>query len=287
MQLHERDPWSNPYDATVEDDYILTQTVNRGGGLRRGTVLSGLGDIPNIGSQQDPIANFGREAGKVVLDYAKSLPPEWKKTGLKAILDQLDPTLWFTVSEKAIKLQQEKRYSATEALEKALQISIANGFLKQISTAKRTNTIEPASLLGLGALDEGYKIALSGYLSKLKGAARKVAKAPIYVGNKISKGAKTTYRKGIKALDKIKNLSCKALNSPVAPMVAGAVATAAGGPGAGMSAASTVQSVKQSGVCNKLSKMEANLPPELQQQEKSGLPVPLIVGGAAAALLLL
>jgi hypothetical protein len=131
------------------------------------TPASGASKSPVVvGGGNDPIANFGRQGARAVLSYIRSVPVADRSAAMKAFLDQLDPSLWKSVADKATQLQTSKGFTAPVALEKALQIMLADRLLNQFAKIGKTGQTPQAGLLGL--IDPQQRVvALEGCMEAL------------------------------------------------------------------------------------------------------------------------
>lgn len=250
-----------------------------------------------VGSKDDPIAEYARFAGSFVLSQTMRAPVAQRKQVVKTVLDKVDNTLWATVSSKAAAFEKQGM-TAIAALERALQISFANGMLKALSN--------PGSPQAAGYYTVG------GLWGDVKGGVKKV-------GRGVKKGAKKTWKATKKAAAKagdivedigegLKDAGCWLANQPFAPMLANA-ALQAGEAYAGIPPDPTVNSINKAAVnagigaakaaCNKAGPPPPVLPPPpvvvpSKKAETYTAPppakassTPLLAGGLLAALLLL
>lgn len=100
-----------------------------------------------VGSQRDPIANFGRAAAAKMMARMNSLPPSMRKETLRVALNEIDGNLWDEVDVKARRLMDLKGYPASTALHKALEAAFANKLLNQFKIAGVIDKV-PRSPLG-------------------------------------------------------------------------------------------------------------------------------------------
>jgi hypothetical protein len=147
-----------------------------------------------MGGSNDPIANFGRQGAAAVLRYIKSVPVADRSTAMKTFLDQLDPGLWKSVADKATALQKEKGYNAPKALQKALQIMLADRLFNQFAKIGKTGSVPTSGLLGL--IDPQQRaVALSGLeslgfgLSSITGAVKSAANTVASTATSVAKDA--------------------------------------------------------------------------------------------------
>lgn len=103
-----------------------------------------------VGSQRDPIANFGRAAAAKMMARMNSLPPSMRKETLRVALNEIDGNLWSEVDTKARRLMDLKGYPAGMALHKALEAAFANKLLNQFKIA---GVIDKVPRSPLGAVD--------------------------------------------------------------------------------------------------------------------------------------
>ena len=130
-----------------------------------------------LGSHEDPIANFGRQAADSILSRVGALPVRARVEGLKQALNAISPIVRSAVESKAAMLRS--RYNAPTALRKALEIVLANRFAtKIISDGKqalsglgccplggRGDTLGPvrSRYNSLGAYNDGTGAAVHGH----------------------------------------------------------------------------------------------------------------------------
>ena len=176
----------------------------RGGaqGSLSGTPFDAKEGPVQIGGASDPIANFGREAAKLVLSEMKKVLPAERVSTMRRVLDDIDAKLFDQVAAGA-KARQAAGASAADALEKALAASLAGSYLEQLQKLGKTGQVPTSGVLGL-ALGTVSPDGLGSFWGSLKNA-----------GAKIGGG--------------LKKLACKAANNPAASIAA----TAAGGPAGG------------------------------------------------------
>lgn len=205
-----------------------------------------------VGSSNDPIANFGRQGAVAVLQYIRSVPVANRSEAMKAFLDQLDPSLWKSVADKATSLQQEKGYNASTALKHALQIMLADRLLNQFAKIGMTGQAPVSGLLGLveprqrvvalegvmealgwsitGAIKgaastvvSGVKTAGSAVVNAPGNAATMVKSAAVSTKNAVVGAAVAVKNAASNAIDKLGDLACKTVGNPATAQVAGAV----------------------------------------------------------------
>lgn len=208
---------------------LPADVVDRGGQQ----VLEGLYEAKIPGkpavSKDDVIGRFGREAAREIVRAAKGgKTPEERIAIITNVLNSLSPALRTEVENKAKKLQAKRHMPALEALEKAIAMALANHLAEQWRTLGEGRRPKDG-LLSVGGVSwsEMYGSRdLSGIWDKLKSAGSAVVD------------------KTKSALNKVKELSCKAANHPGAPLAAGIATTVGGGnPQAGMQGAQTAQQV--------------------------------------------
>jgi len=160
-------------------------------------------DTPvQIGGASDPIANFGRDAAKLILSEMRKVPPAERVSTMRRLLDDIDGKLFDQVAATT-KVRQDAGETPAVALERALAASLAASYVEQLKKLGETRQPPTSGLLGL-ALGSVSPDGLGSFWGGVKGA-----------GKKIGNG--------------LKSLACKAANNPGA----GIAATAAGGPAGG------------------------------------------------------
>lgn len=100
-----------------------------------------------VGSERDPIANFGRAAAAKLMAKMNAMPPNLRKETLRVALNDIDMNLWNEVDVKTRRLMDLKGYPASMALRKALEASFANKLLNQFKIAGVIDKV-PRSPLG-------------------------------------------------------------------------------------------------------------------------------------------
>jgi hypothetical protein len=170
----------------------------------------------------------------------KTLPPEHRKTALKAILDSIDPALYVSIGNRASQLQSEKGHAAPAAVEKAVGSAFATHFLKQLHALGKGG--RPGSLTGLGAWDarnraytrlEGY-VAVGNFFSDV---GKFFSNAGKTIGHAASDVGKAILSVGKTVINGVGKLACAASKSGVLASAAGAAGMAFGGPTGGAAAA--------------------------------------------------
>jgi hypothetical protein len=242
------------------------------GSTLAGSSLAGSTLGGPVGAAGDPVAAFGRDAARLVMQRIMTVEPAVRKPLMKTILDSIESGMYAEVETKAE--AYAKKYPPAVALEKGLAAAFANRFLAQVIKVGKTGQAPTGGLLGLAGCGAcgacGAQADLAGFwdtVYKYSGA-----KAVVGASKTVGAGA---YGVGKSIVKGIGSLACKAANSGGLA----AVATAAGGPaGAGGAAIAGA-------VCTK---------EQLQQQQQeqqsflgggSMLPM-LLLGGGALALVL-
>jgi hypothetical protein len=177
----------------------------------------------------DPIAAYGANAAAVLMAAAARVPRDHRTPLMREMLNHIDSSLWARVSAKATEIRKSRGYDARTALQKALAICMATGFLHELDAyGKGKKKIEVRSHMGLAAYGVGdYQESLGFSLSSVTDAIGTAAKA---VGSGVSTAAKATYGVGKTALKTVGNLACKAssIASNVPPITPGTMGVAAG-----------------------------------------------------------
>ena len=170
------------------------------------TALGAVSDPHGIlGTAHDPILKYGNGAAALIMSQIRNVPASHRKVVLKAVLDQLDPTLYDSVAAKAATLVQSKSTPPGQAVAKALAVSMANGFGQEV--VKK---------------GQGQRVA-TGYYSDLSG----LKFAPGAFFKKLGKGVADVAKK---IGSDLKNLACVAANSGLLDKAAAAGGAAVGIP---------------------------------------------------------
>jgi hypothetical protein len=224
-------------------------------GSLSGTTLDGKEGV-DIGGLTDPIANFGRQAARLIMSEVRYLKPSDRVPAMRHILDAIDPALFDMVAERAKAFQEKSGLVPSVAMERALAASLAGRYLEQLARLGRTGQMPTFGVLGLG-LGSASPEGLGGFWDFLGSGASAVGGA----AKKIGKG--------------IAGLACKAANSSTLQGAAGAAGGAAAAVGAGLASKS---------LCGKGGD-DAGAPPP---PPKSSFPlVPVLLGGGLLAFLVL
>lgn len=341
----------NPYNPGYAiPNYVMAEPPGRGvyttKYIRRGTIdtlvpdfLSGLGSLggdtlgalgqargaprrpaapaalpatlPKPGFKGDPIAAYGLRVSEHIMRSIGEVDPGFRKVAMRAVLDQIDPSLWDRVSKKAEEFKQ-KGFSVKTAMTKALATTFSSGFAKEIARAGQTGTVPVRSQVGLAlygdeaveAMACGMYEALGFSFSDIGSGLKKVGSAVVggvkkgasavysggkWVGKKAAAGAKTAYKWGKKALSAIGKLGCAVLNSPAAPIAAGAASAAYGVPpqaGAiGVEVAKGTLCKSGTPAATQAELMQEAPPPGAPAEKKKFPVVPVAIGAGALALL--
>jgi hypothetical protein len=259
------------------------------------------------GFRGDPIAAYGKTAAAKLVSSIQVLDPAVRSLALKAVLDQINPSLYPTIASKATALQKKTGIGAKVALERAMAASLANGFAAELVEAGKTGTVKMVSQVGLGMYGPvAVNMALGGLLSSITSGVKSVAgavggavksganavtgtvgsgvkvvkDAGKAVGGAVKDAATTAYGWGKTALEKLGSIACTVLKSPLAPAAASAAGAAYGVPP--QASAAGVDVAK--GFCK--SEAIPEVPPQEIIQQGGISPIILIGGGLAAAALL-
>jgi len=208
-------------------------------------------------AEPDPITDFGAKAARFTMAEIIKLPAGQRKAALKAILAELDPSIWNRTDARATDLRAQG-VPALPALEQALAESMSLGLLEEFARVGKQGKVSPKGMLGIGYYGPGP--ALAGYaraMGGIWGTIKSIGKAIPGVGRTV--------------ITTVGSYACTAAQSPAGPAAAGV----AGGPAAASGVALLA------GSCGG------------GQQEYYPPPPPsfplfpiLLVGGAIAAILL-
>lgn len=221
----------------------------------------------------DPFKEYGLRLADYIMGTITEVPSEGRQLALEALLEELEPGLFATVTQRAnrYKLAGLRTKAAVQA---AIASSLSSTLAEQIRDAALGKAPAVRSLAGLGTYPESEVLALAGYrhalgicgpkciARKAKKAAKKVGRGVKKAGKKVGsttkkvgkkigstakkvgkKIGKTAYRWGKKVVKAAKGLHCKIAQSKVSEVAAGAVAAYYGvPPQAGVAAHKAVNS---------------------------------------------
>lgn len=161
-----------------------------------------------IGGHSDPIANFGRDGARAVIEQMKTVPPNLRAETMKALFNAIDPQLYDKVATKADALEKTKGYAPSEALEKALAATLANRLIDQLAIVGQTGRMPMSGLLGI--IDPIARVqALHGFWSDVGSGLKSAGSAVV--------GAARS------AANTLGNLACKTVGNPATAQVAGSI----------------------------------------------------------------
>ena len=233
-------PWDPQYAIP---DYIKAEPPGRGVHytkyMPRKTIQSlipqYLGadpDIPDPGSKNDSITAFGQEVAGYVMSTIKNVPPHMRRQAMKALFNQLDPTLWDRVAKKAAQFQKRRDYGAKKALQAAIATSVSAGFAKELVKLGRTKRMPPMnSMLGLGLYGEAaQQVVLEGFWSTMKDVVSAPLTGTKWVAGKGWSAAKQGSSWAKDAASKIGSVACRLVQTSAGKVGAAAGSAAMGAP---------------------------------------------------------
>lgn len=101
------------------------------------------------GFKGDPIAAYGMRVSEVLMGRIRRVPKVHRKAALKAVLDELDVSLWERVADKAQQFKA-KGHAPKAAMRKAIASAVSSGMAKEILAAGRKGAVPLNSQMGLG-----------------------------------------------------------------------------------------------------------------------------------------
>lgn len=256
---------------------------------------------PNLG------AEFGVRAAAALLVGLDSVPPRGRLLALGLAMDAIEPGLYQRFLRRLPKGKTDMG-----SIRKAIAAATAEGFTKELVAIGRGKAPEARSLAGLGcygacaarsalgdfweALATPFTAAWDGFTSVIDSKPVKwiaAGAAVIMPVTALGFGAQAIapketlelYKKGIdyagKAVGAVASVACAVLQSPIAPIAAGAAAAAYGAPPqVGMIGAQIGQGLCPQGA-------SAAPPPPPPPPPRSFPWVPVALGGGALLLILL
>jgi len=215
----------------------------------------------------DPLSQYGSEASAAILRAVRSVPADQRPKILKAVLNEIDSSLYRKV---------EKRMKSGTPMKAALEIELKEGITKEI--LKLGHPSRAAALAGYQPTE--------GLWDSIKSAVKKVAvysnpltaQAALAVKFAKTDMAKDIYNKAADAVNAVGRAACKVANNKFTTVAATGVSAAYGAP---PTAAATGTAVAQS-LC---AKDPPPPPPGLLERSPAWL-VPAAVGGGALLLIL-
>ena len=248
--------------------------------------------VPALGDDrgpENPLARFGQDVADVVLSKVKSLPPKDRLGAIRVTFDAIEPGLY---GRMLARMHQNLAAGMLPepALRAAIESATSQGLVKEIVALGRGQRPAPRSMAGLGyygksgaheALGFSFSDLWKKPASQIKNVGQSIGVAAKWTGGAVSSGAKSTWNFAGDVIDKVEKLSCKVLNSPAAPVAAGAAAAAYGAPPqAGMIGAQVGQALCAPDASGQMVPVVMEPP--------STIPwVPIALGGGALVLILL
>lgn len=204
----------------------------------------------------DPFKRYGEDVSKFMMETIRDVPSEYRKIALEALLDELEPGLFATVTDRA-NTYKGGGLRTKEAVRAAIASSLSSTLANQVVDVARGKSPSIRSLAGLGTYDGSEVLALAGYrhalglcgpkcwARKAKNAGKKVGGAVKKAGKKVGGAAKTAGKKvggaaksaakkayswGKTVVKYAKKAHCKIAESKVSEIAAGAAAAYYGVP---------------------------------------------------------
>jgi len=264
------------FDAFTRNS--LSGSFDRAASSLSGSEAWEIVDSSAVSSARDSFARYGDEAANIIIGKMRKVPAANQRQFLAALLDFVKPGLSSKVDRRVSQyLKGGSSYQA--ALREALKIEFSSGLAKEVVDMGRG--VKPATHSMAG-------MALSGIWGKIKSGAKKVGRG---AKKAVSWGVMpvvTAHKKAfdwfgddiISAVKGLGGAACKVLNSSAAPIVGAAGAAAAGGaPQYGVVGA-------RIGAALCANPPPAAPPPTVQQSSFPIVPVALVGGAVALALIL-
>lgn len=277
-----------------------------------------LDGIPPVrpGFAGDPIKEYGKRASEYILKTIKKVPTEFRGIALEALLNEVEPGLWDRVTERANRYKSQGMKDR-QAVASAMASAMSEGIAKEMINIGKKGKPALRSQAGLGYYgDHAAQIALEGLWSSIKSGISKVGSAiksgvttttsavtttvisakravtyPIRKAAEgigkgaeyVKDGAQKAWEWGKSTVDKLGSLACSVMNSPAAPVAAGAAASAYGAP----PQAGVVGAQVGASLCAKSDVPAAPQDQLMQPQTLPGWVMPAAIGGVGLVAVLL
>jgi hypothetical protein len=269
-----------------------------------------LGATTKPGFKGDPIKGYGQKAAAWIMGTIDELDTkEDRKIALRALLDEVDPKLWNSVSAKADMYKKRLGMQPKAALQRALAAAMSDGMLREIVEAGKSGHIKDQTALALGyyeamgawynpvdwakkagsAVKKGAeavygagKAAVTAPVKAASWAAKKGYSGAKWVGGKIKSGAGKVVDWVGTGLKKLGELACGVASSSLGPAAGAAGAAAMGAPP--QVGAMGVQVA--SGLCTKEEAAAAAAQQQAAAGKLPGWVLPAAIGGGALVLVL-
>jgi hypothetical protein len=213
----------------------------------------GADDDVRPGFVGDPIASYGQRVSQYLMRSLQVLPVEVRRRALQALLNNIDPTLDATITERATHYR-DRGMDPKHALRSAIASSMSEGLAKEIIAYGRGKKPLPVqSQLGLGyygsiaglgawwnpvdavkavggAIKDAAAATGSGIARGAQATGRGVSTAASWSWGKTKGAAGQVYDWGKSAAVFLGKASCTVLTSDLAPVAGAAAAGALGVP---------------------------------------------------------